>query len=90
MTSFDYQKLCLSIVQIKDYCRNSSCSENSCVFFRGAGLGCMLTSGKSPSKWSVPDTIIKGMDCIEINPVIEVEQNDKSIFKEGDWNGASQ
>ena len=49
----------------------------------------MFASGKSPNKWNIPDTIIKGMDCIEVNPIIEVKQNDKSD-KEGDWNGAGQ
>lgn len=35
-------------------------------------------SGKSPSKWSVPATIIKGMNCEELKPVIiEEEQDDK-------------
>ena len=44
--------------------------------------------GKPPSTWPVPTTIIKGMNCEELKPiVIEEEQNDESI-KEGDENGS--
>lgn len=38
--------------------------------------------GNPPSKWSVPTTIIKGMNCEELKPVvIEEEQKDESIRK---------
>lgn len=45
-------------------------------------------SGKPPSAWSVPTTIIKGMNCEELKPiVIEEEQKDESIRKgDGDAN----
>lgn len=45
-------------------------------------------SGNPPSKWSVPATIIKGMNCEELKPiVIEEEQKDESIRKgDGDAN----
>lgn len=44
--------------------------------------------GKPPSTWSVPATIIKGMNCEELKPVvIEEEQKDESIRKgDGDAN----
>ena len=42
----------------------------------------MFVSGIMPNKWFVPANIIKGMDCIEVNPEIEIKQNDK----EGDQN----
>ena len=74
------QKLCLSIVEISDYCRNHECNLQ-CDFFI-INRGCVLMSGNPPSKWSVPTTIIKGMNCEELKPVvIEEEQNDKSIRK---------
>ena len=77
-----YQKLWLSIVQISDYCYRHECNLK-CDFFI-SNRGCMLRSGNPPSKWSVPATIIKGMNCIELTPiVIEEEQQDESI-KEGD------
>ena len=80
-----YQKLCLSIVQISDYCRNHECNFQ-CDFFNARG--CLLRSGNPPSKWSVPITIIKGMNCEELKPiVIEEEQKDESIRKgDGDAN----
>ena len=74
------QNLCLSIVEISDYCRNHECNLQ-CSFFL-VGRGCSLMSGKPPSKWSVPTTIIKGMNCEELKPVvIEEEQKDESIRK---------
>lgn len=39
-------------------------------------------SGKPPSKWSVPTTIIKSMNCEELKSVvIEEEQKSESIRK---------
>ena len=74
------QKLCLSIVEISDYCRNHECNLQ-CDFFI-INRGCVLMSGKPPSNWSVPTTIIKGMNCEELKPVvIEEEQKDESIRK---------
>lgn len=45
-------------------------------------------SGKPPSAWTVPATIIKGMNCEELKPVvIEEESNDESNRKgDGDAN----
>ena len=74
-----YQKLCLSIVRISDYCRRHECNLQ-CDFF--TTRGCVLMGGNPPSKWSVPTTIIKGMNCEELKPVvIEEEQKDESIRK---------
>lgn len=81
-----YQKLCLSIVRISDYCRRHECNLQ-CDFFI-INRGCVLMGGNPPSKWSVPTTIIKGMNCEELKPiVIEEEQKDESIRKgDGDAN----
>ena len=76
----DFQKICLGIVEIKNYCQNHQC-DFQCNFFTKSG--CMFMSGIMPNKWFVPATIIKGMDCVEVNPIIEVEQN-VEIHKEGD------
>ena len=43
-------------------------------------------SGKPPSKWSVPATIIKGMNCIELTPIIIEEESKNESIKEGDQN----
>lgn len=75
-----YQRLCLSIVEISDYCRNHECNLQ-CDFFL-LNRGCILLSGKPPRNWSIPTTIIKGMKCEELKPiVIEEEQKDESIRK---------
>ena len=75
-----YQKLYQGIIHISDYCRRHECNLQ-CDFFI-IGHGCSLMSGKPPSKWSVPTTIIKGMNCEELKPVvIEEEQKDESIRK---------
>lgn len=72
----NYQQLFSSIIIIGDYCQKHECNLQ-CDFFI-VGYGCTLMSGKSPSKWSVPATIIKGMNCEELKPVvIEEEQDDK-------------
>lgn len=76
----NYQKLYQSLIYITDYCRNHQCNLE-CDFFI-IGRGCILQSGKPSSHWFVPATIIKGMKCEELKPVvIEEEQNDKSIRK---------
>ena len=67
-----YQKLCLSIVRISDYCRRHECNLQ-CDFF--TTRGCVLMGGKPPSKWSVPATIIKGMNCIELTPIVIEEES---------------
>lgn len=75
-----YQKLYQGLIHISDYCRWHECNLQ-CDFFI-IGHGCFLMSGKPPSKWSVPTTIIKGMNCEELKPVvIEEEQKDESIRK---------
>lgn len=43
-------------------------------------------SGKPPSKWSVPTTIIKGMNCIELTPIVIEEESKNESIKEGDQN----
>lgn len=78
----DFQKICLGIVEIKNYCQNHQC-DFQCAFF--VKSGCIFTQGIMPNKWLVPASIIKGMDCIEVDPEIETKQNDK-INKEGDQN----
>ena len=83
MTPEEYQKLCLSIVEISSYCKEHECNLE-CDFFI-LNRGCILLSGKPPSAWFVPTTIIKGMNCEELQPIIEEEQKDESI-KEGDEN----
>ena len=78
----EYQRLFISLMTIKDYCYKHECN-SKCDFFLTGG-GCALRSGKSPKFWHISDTIIKGMDCEELKPVvIEEDLNDKSI-KEGD------
>lgn len=75
-----YQRLCLSLVELSDYCRNHQCNLE-CDFFI-IGRGCILQSGKPAKHWFIPATIIKGMKCEELKPVvIEEEQNNESIRK---------
>lgn len=76
-----YQKIFQSLLILKDYCYRHECN-SKCDFFLTGG-GCSLRSGKSPKFWNVPNTIIKGMDCEELEPVIiEEEQNNESIGKD--------
>jgi hypothetical protein len=83
LRSEDFQKICLGIVEIKNYCQNHQC-DFQCNFFTRSG--CILMSGKPPSKWSVPATIIKGMNCIELTPIVIEEESKNESIKEGDQN----
>ena len=79
-----YQKLYQGIIHISDYCYRHECNLQ-CDFFM-INRGCVLMSGKPPSKWSVPATIIKGMNCIELTPIVIEEESKNESIKEGDQN----
>lgn len=80
----NFQKLYQGIVHISDYCHRHECNIQ-CDFFI-INRGCVLMSGKPPSKWSVPTTIIKGMNCIELTPIVIEEESKNESIKEGDQN----
>ena len=73
----EYQKLCLSVVRLGDYCRNNECNLK-CNFFTTSG--CILLNRK-PEKWFVPTTIIKGMNCVTFD---KKEEQQVEPIKEGD------
>ena len=80
------QKLYQGIIRISHYCRTHDCN-TSCNFFL-VNQGCALRSGKPPSTWIVPATIIKSMNCEEYKPIIIEEEHKNESIKEGDKNGS--
>ena len=79
MDSFNYQRLCSSLIEIKKFCINQKSCLN-CDFFIKPNT-CFFMRGKSPKFWKIPATILTSMNCPEI--VVEAHSNDTTI-KEGD------
>ena len=79
MDSYDYQRLCSSLIEIKKFCVNQkSCL--TCDFFIKPNA-CFFMREKSPKFWKIPATILTNMNCQEV--VVEAHSNDTTI-KEGD------
>ena len=60
-----YQKLCLSIVQISDYCRRHECNLQ-CDFFTGRDC---LIGNRRPEQFKVPVKVYEKMNTEILNKV---------------------
>ena len=78
----EYQSLFKSLMYLRDYCYNHICN-SKCDFFLTGG-GCELRSTKPPKFWHISDTIVKGMDCEELEPVMVKEEEDDKFNREDD------
>ena len=57
----EYQKLCLSIVYLSNYCKEHECNPNCDLF---SGVQCVLFH-EPPNKWHVPKRVLEQMESKE-------------------------